>query len=59
MTLQSTGFKFFAKIMWESCVFCCSSCISFSPTNHLDSLENENKIKYFDVRERLLTFLIL
>ena len=36
MTLQSIGFKFFAKIMKGSCVFCCSSCVSFNPTSHLD-----------------------
>ena len=35
MTLQSIGFKFFAKIMKGSCVFCGSSCISFNPTSHL------------------------
>ena len=36
MTLQSIGFKFFAKIMRESCLFCCSSCISFNPKYHLN-----------------------
>ena len=36
MTLQSTGFKFFAKIMTGSCIFCCSSCISFNPASHLN-----------------------
>ena len=35
MTLQSIGFKFFAKIMKGSCVFCCSSCINFKPTSYL------------------------
>ena len=35
MTLQSIGFKLFAKIMKVSCVFCCSSCINFNPTSHL------------------------
>ena len=34
MTLQSS-FEFFAKMMRGSCVFCCSSCISFNPTSHL------------------------
>ena len=38
MALQSIGFKFFTKIMKGSCVFCCSSCISFSPTSHLNSI---------------------
>ena len=38
MTLQSIGFNFFAKIMRGSCVFCCSSCISFNPTSHLNKL---------------------
>ena len=38
MTLQNTGFKFFAKIMKESCVFCCSSYIRFNPTSHLKSI---------------------
>ena len=37
MTLQSIGFKFFAKIMKGSCVFYCSSCISFNPTSHLNA----------------------
>ena len=36
MTLQSIGFKLFAKIMRGGCVFCCSSCISFNPTSHLN-----------------------
>ena len=35
MTLQSAGFKFFAEIMRGSCVFCCSSCISFNTRSHL------------------------
>ena len=35
MTLQSIVFKLFAKIMKQSCVFCCSSCISLEPTSHL------------------------
>ena len=35
MTLQRIALKFCAKIMKRSCVFCCSSCISFNPTNHL------------------------
>ena len=35
MILQSIGFKFFAKIMKRSCVFYCSSCISFKTTSHL------------------------
>ena len=37
MALQSIDFKFFAKIMRGSCVFCCSSCISFNPRSHLKS----------------------
>ena len=41
MTLQSIGFKFFAKVIKGSCVFCCSSCISFNPTNHLNKLLSE------------------
>ena len=36
MTLQSIGFKFFAKIMKGSCVFCCLSCISFNLPSHLN-----------------------
>ena len=35
MTLQSIYFKFFAKTMRGSCVFCCSSCTNFNPTSHL------------------------
>ena len=38
IALQSIGFKFFAKIMTGSCVFCCSNCISFNPTSHLNKL---------------------
>ena len=34
-TLQSISFKFFAKTIRGSCVFCCSSCIRFNPTSHL------------------------
>ena len=41
MTLQSIGFKFFAKVIKGSCVFCCSSCISFNPTSHLNKLLSE------------------
>ena len=40
MTLQSIGFKFFAKIMKGSCVFCCSNCISFNHTSHLKTNRN-------------------
>ena len=36
MILQSIGFKFFGKIMKGSCVLCCSSCINFNPTSHLN-----------------------
>ena len=35
MTLQRIGFKFFAKLMRGSCVFCCLSCISLNPKSHL------------------------
>ena len=35
MILQSTRFKFFAKIMKRSFGFFCSSCISFNPTSPL------------------------
>ena len=35
MTLKSTGFKLFAKIMGGNYVFYCSSRISFNPTSHL------------------------
>ena len=35
IALQSIGFRFFAKIMRGSCVFCCSSCISFNLTSYL------------------------
>ena len=34
MTLQSIAFKFFAKIIRGSCVFCCSSCINFNLTSY-------------------------
>ena len=30
------GLTFFAKIVTGSCVFCCSSCISFIPTSHFN-----------------------
>ena len=36
MTLRSIYFKIFAKILRKSCVFCCSSCISFNPTSYLN-----------------------
>ena len=36
MTLQSIGLKFLTKIMRGSCVFCCSSYISFNPTSHFE-----------------------
>ena len=42
MTLQSIDFIFNAKIMKGSYVFCCSSCIIFNSTSHL------NKIDLFD-----------
>ena len=44
MTLQSTGFKFFAKIMRGSCVFCCSSCITFNPRSKLNELPTNEKL---------------
>ena len=40
MNLQSIGFKFFAKIMKENCVFYCPSCISFNPKTHLKKVKN-------------------
>ena len=33
---QRIGFKSFAKILRRSCVFCCSDCIRFNPTSHLN-----------------------
>ena len=36
--LAEYGFKFFAKIMKGSCVFCYSSCIGFNPTSYLNNL---------------------
>ena len=47
MTLQSIGFKCFAKIMKGSCVFCCSSCVSFIPTSHLKGNEDEGLVQDF------------
>ena len=35
MTLQGIGFKFFAKIMKGSCIFCSSSCISTQRTTSM------------------------
>ena len=43
MVLQSIGLKFFGKIMRESC-FCCSRCISFNPTSHLNSFFSYREI---------------
>ena len=40
MTLQGIGFKIFAKILKRSRVFCCSICISFNPTSHLNWLRS-------------------
>ena len=34
MTLHGIGFKFFAKIIKGSSVFCCSNCINVNPTSH-------------------------
>ena len=42
MIMQSIGFNFFSKIMREICSFCCSSCISFNSTSHL------NQVPYSD-----------
>ena len=39
VTMQSIGFTFFTKITKGSCIFCCSSCISFNPTSHLNLLK--------------------
>ena len=36
MSLKSTGFKVFPKIIGGNYVFCCSSCISFNPTSQLN-----------------------
>ena len=36
MTLNSTGFKLFAKIMEENYVFCCTSHISLNLAGHLN-----------------------
>ena len=38
------GFKFFAKIMKWSWIFCCSSCISFNPTSRLKRFKYLSKI---------------
>ena len=38
ITLKSTGFKCFTKIMGWNYVFCHSTRISFNPTSHLNSL---------------------
>ena len=43
MVLQSIGLKFFGKIIRESC-FCCSRCISFNPTSHLNSFFSYREI---------------
>ena len=43
ITLQSIGLKCFAKVMKGSCVFYCSSCISFNPTSHL----KDKKLRLF------------
>ena len=37
MTLQRIVFKFFAKLMRGSCVFCCLSHISLNPKSHLNN----------------------
>ena len=44
MSLKSTGFNFFAKIMGRNYVFCCSSQISFSHTNQLNGLEMSKQL---------------
>ena len=56
MTLQSIGFKFFAKIMKGSYVFCCSSCISFNPTSHLNlQFANYHRFPYIFCHQSTLT----
>ena len=37
---------FFAKIMRGSCGFCCSSCISFKPTSHLNPFHATGLFRY-------------
>ena len=44
MTLKSTGFNFFAKIIGGNYFFCCSSHIIFNPTSHLNMTENIESI---------------
>ena len=44
MSLKSTGFNFFVKIMGRNYVFCCSSQISFSHTNQLNGLEMSKQL---------------
>ena len=45
-TLQSIFLKFFAKKMKGNCIFCCSSCISFNPTNHPKSFKKTFNSKH-------------
>ena len=52
MTLQSIGFKFFAKIMKGSCV----SCSSFNPISHLkqellNSLQENDNVEEQELNE--------
>ena len=42
--LARTGLDFFAKIIGEKYVFCCSAHISFKPTIHLKLKSFENKV---------------
>ena len=46
--LKRSGFDFFAKMIGEKYVFCCSDHISFKPTIHLKLKSFENKVfKWF------------
>ena len=56
MTLQSIGFKFYTKVKKGSCVFCCSSSISFNPNSHLKYCSLAWMIHSMSLKTKLIRF---
>ena len=50
--MKSAGFKFFANVMGGNYIFCCSSHISFKPSNHLKHFLLQFCAKYFKAKLR-------
>ena len=62
ITMKGIDFKFYAKIMRRSSV-CCSSCIRFNPTSHLNHIFHigHAAVAYFNVVfiKKLVKFVVL